>query len=130
MNFRDLKSTSRRQGVVTRRQTGNELEHRWKARIFRHGSQFGPAFVDVTFPTEQGGSIKLCLRYSELRHRKRLLDHLSDYLPVFPDEIDASDSARLQFIQGLVATQSPNDIEIEPDRTGFFDKHAFKSAIP
>jgi hypothetical protein len=125
MSFKDSKSASRRRDASTRGQSVEEIDHLWKVRRFRYGSRSGPAFVEFTFPTEGGGSVKLCVRYSELRHRKRLLDQLSDYLPVFPDEIEGSDSTRFQFVQGLIATQSPGDIEVEPDRTGFFDKRTF-----
>jgi hypothetical protein len=126
MTFRDnTKSASRRRDESNRRRSTNDLDHQWAVRRFRSGSRAGPAFVEFTFPTEEGETGQLCLPYSELRHPKRLLDHLADYLPVFPQNTEASDASRFRFITDLVEFQSSSDIEIVPDRTGFLDKRTF-----
>jgi hypothetical protein len=125
MTFRDTKSASRRQASGDERRSVNDVERQWAVRRFRSGSRVGPVFVEFKFSTEEGETGQLCLPYSELRHPKRLLDHLADYLPVFPQNIDASDASRYQFIQDLVASHDSGSIEVVPDRTGFLDKQTF-----
>jgi hypothetical protein len=125
MTFRDTKSASRRQDTGNGRRSVNDVDHQWKVRLFRSGSHSGPVFIDFSFPTRDGRTNEICIPYSELRHKARLLDQLANCLPLFPREIGPKDSDRFAFIQELVEAQGDDSIDIEPDRTGFFDQHTF-----
>jgi hypothetical protein len=54
-----------------------------------------------------------------------LFDELAKHLPQFPRNIGSKDSDRLDFIEQLIYTQSKHGIDIEPARSGFFDKQTF-----
>jgi Domain of unknown function (DUF927) len=126
MTFRDnTKSASRRRDESNRRRSVNDVHHQWKVRVFRLGSQSGSVSVNFSFPTRDGLTNEICIPYSELRHKARLLDQLANYLPLFPKEVGGKDSERFAFIQELIAAQGDDSIDIEPDRTGFFDQHTF-----
>ena len=125
MTFRDTKSSFRRRDESTRRRSTNDLDHQWKVRVFRLGSQSGSVSVNFSFPTRDGLTNEICVPYSELRHKARLLDQLANYLPLFPREVGGKDSERFAFIQELIASQGDDSIDIEPDRTGFFDQKTF-----
>jgi Domain of unknown function (DUF927) len=126
MTFRDnTNSASRRRDESNRRRSANDLDHQWKVRVFRLGSQSGPVSVNFSFPTRDGRTNEICVSYSELRHRTRLLDQLANHLPLFPRDVGPKDSKHFAFIQELVAAQGDDRIDIEPDRTGFLDQNTF-----
>jgi len=58
------------------------------------------------------------------RHLNQLLDQFSNYLPIFPPDVDRTDKAQGEFIQELVAGAA-NSIELLPERTGFIDADTF-----
>ena len=97
---------------------------KWSVRRFRIGSPSGPAAVEFTFPTEEGGVGQLRVAHSELRHPKRLLDEFSNHLPVFPTTLKSDDQSRFQYIQDLVDSHT-GEIELVPAKTGFLDKNSF-----
>ena len=103
--------------------TVGDVAGKWRARRLRSGSLSGPAFVEFTFPTEEGGLSKLCVRNSELRHMHRLLDQFADRLPVFPPEVKLTDRGQGRFILELAS--KAGRVELVPDRTGFLDKDTF-----
>jgi hypothetical protein len=125
MTFRDTKSASRRRDESNRRRSTNDLDHQWKVRVFRLGSQSGSVSINFSFPTRDGLTNEICIPYSELRHKARLLDQVANYLPLFPEEVGGKDSERFAFIQELIATKGDDSIDIEPDRTGFLDQNTF-----
>ena len=124
---RKNKSTSRHCDEPTRhREVARELvgapdkiRKQWSVRILRHGSLTGPAFIEFKFPTQGGGLSELTVRNSDLRHNT-LLDHFSDYLPIFPTDVGTADPARCHFIRGLVSSAA-SSIALLPDATGFID---------
>jgi hypothetical protein len=125
MIFRDIKSASRRQDPSNRRPRVDDVEHQWKVHVFRFGSHAGPVFVDFSFPTRDGRTNEIRVPYNDLRHRGRLLDELTNRLPLFPRQIGSTDRDRFAFIQELVTSHGDDRIGIEPDRTGFFDQRTF-----
>jgi hypothetical protein len=102
------------------------IRAKWSARILRKGSLTGPAFIEFTFPTVGGGTSQFRASHSDMRsrHLNTLLDQFSNYLPIFPADVGATDKAQGQFIQELVARAS-NSIELLPQRTGFIDPATF-----
>jgi putative DNA primase/helicase len=102
------------------------IRAKWSARILRQGSLTGPAFIEFTFPTKGGGTSQFRANHSDMRsrHLNTLLDQFSNYLPIFPADVDRTDAAQGQFIQELVAGTSKS-IELLPERTGFVDPDTF-----
>ena len=88
------------------------------------GSLTGPASIEFVFPTQGGGTSHLRLPFSELRHPQKLLDQFSMLLPIFPTEVDETDTARTEYIQDL-ASSAVSFIELLPTQTGFIDKDTF-----
>jgi hypothetical protein len=111
-----------RRGTRSRRRRGSHSG--WSIRRFRIGTSTGLAYVEFTFPTEEGETSRLRVPHSELRHRSRLLDQLADHLPIFPKNVEPKDATRGQFIQDLVESYR-GSIDVVPDRTGFIDKDTF-----
>jgi hypothetical protein len=107
-------------------QKARKIRAQWSARILRQGSLTGPAFIEFTFPTKGGGTSQFRANYSDMRsrHLNQLLDQFSNYLPIFPADIDLTDKAQGEFIQELVAGASKS-IELLPERTGFIDAATF-----
>jgi Domain of unknown function (DUF927) len=101
-----------------------KVRAKWSARILRKGSMTGPAFIEFTFPTRAGGTSQFREDHCELRspQMKQLLDQFSNYLAIFPPDLDRTDNAQRQFIQKLVAKAA---IELLPERTGFVDANTF-----
>ena len=96
----------------------------WSAKTYREGSASGPASIEYSFPTQDGGTGKLRIPLSELRHPKRLLDQFFDLMPVFPRAVGDSDELRVQFLKELQARMR-GPVEIMPTRTGFIDLSSF-----
>jgi hypothetical protein len=109
-----------------RAKKAKRIRAKWSARILRQGSLTGPAFIEFTFPTRGGGTSQFRANYSDMRsrHLNQLLDQFSNYLPIFPTDLDRTDAAQGEFIQKLVAGASKS-IEILPERTGFIDAATF-----
>ena len=105
-------------------QTQDKIRKQWSARILRHGSLTGPAFIEFKFPTQGGGLSELSVRHSDMRHNKQLLDQFSDYLPIFPADVGKSDTAQFEFIKRLVSSAA-SSIVLLPDATGFIDISTF-----
>jgi hypothetical protein len=97
----------------------DKIRKKWSVQILRRGSLTGPAFIEFKFPTQGGGLSELTVRNSDLRHNK-LLDHFSDYLPIFPANVGTTDPAQCQFIRGLVSSGA-SSITLLPETTGFID---------
>jgi hypothetical protein len=95
---------------------------KWSARILRKGSLVGPASVELTFPTRGGGGRHFSAPYSEIRHRKTLVDKLLDLLPIFPLHVGANPTSQAEFVHKLVDAAP---IELQPDKTGFVDAETF-----
>jgi hypothetical protein len=95
----------------------------WQAKLFRRGDANGPAFIDYTFPTEDGGKGRLQVPRSEIRHRRRLLDRFCDLLALFPAGT-ADDKTRLAFLEKL-ASRNHGKVEVFPTRPGFVTKDCF-----
>jgi hypothetical protein len=98
----------------------DQLQNQWTIRRYRVGTLTGPAYVEFKFPTEGGGTSRLCVPNSDLRHPNSLLDQFANLLPIFPKDVPATDAAHKQFIQDLVATGNA-PLELVPTRTGFID---------
>jgi hypothetical protein len=105
-----------------------EVAANWSARVLRAGSLTGPAPIEFAFPTQGDGISHLRRPYSELRHPKTLLDQFSNLLPIFPTDVDATDTARTEFIRELVSSAA-SSIELLPTQTGFVDKDTFVNRI-
>src|ERR1039457_1578054 len=71
-----------------------DIKKKWATRIFREGASTGPAFVEYTFPTQDGAIGHLRVPFSELRHPKRLLDQLYNHMPVFPRNLGVGDNSQ------------------------------------
>ena len=95
----------------------------WQARLFRRGDANGPAFIDYTFPTEDGRKGRLQVPRSEIRHRRRLLDRFCDLMALFPARA-ADDNARVAFLEKL-ASRDHRKVEVFPTRPGFVSKDCF-----
>jgi hypothetical protein len=106
------------------RKAKKEIREKWSVRVLRRGSLTGPAFIEFTFPTKGGAASRFRSAYDKMRHLKNLLDEFSNYLPIFPTDIDETDAARGAFIQDLVARAS-GTFELLPERTGFVDADTF-----
>jgi putative DNA primase/helicase len=124
----DRKSNSARHPSPSDRKAekAKRIRAKWSARILRQGSLTGPAFIEFTFPTKGGGTSQFRANHSDMRsrHLNTLLDQFSNYLPIFPADVDRTDAAQGQFIQELVAGTSKS-IELLPERTGFVDPDTF-----
>jgi hypothetical protein len=96
----------------------------WIIRRYRVGTLTGPAYVEFTFPTEGGGTSRLCVPNSDLRHSNALLDQFANLLPIYPNDLPATDTAHKQFIQGLAASGNV-PLELVPTSTGFIDRNTF-----
>ena len=99
----------------------DKIRKKWSVQILRRGSLTGPAFLEFKFPTQGGGLSELTMRNSDLRHNK-LLDHFSDYLPIFPANVGTTDPAQCQFIRGLVSSGAELDHAI----TGYDRVHRYR----
>jgi hypothetical protein len=115
----------KKRGVAAPRGHEGIVNTAWSIRRFREGALEGPVSVEFTFPTEGGGSGRLCIPYSELRHPGKLLDQFANYLPEFPPSVGAAnDSRHIAFLRELVASHE-GPLEWVPHRTGFHDLDAF-----
>jgi Domain of unknown function (DUF927) len=111
---------------------GNKVDKRgrdkqqtqWTIRRYRVGTLTGPAYIEFKFPTEGGGTSQLCVPNSDLRHANVLLDQFANLLPIFPEDVAATDAGHKQFIQDLVASGKAG-LELVPTSTGFIDQNTF-----
>jgi hypothetical protein len=116
---------SKRRGCARSRKRGHvKRRNPWSVRRYRVGTLTGPAFIEFKFPTEGGGFSRLCVRNSDLRHMKTLLDQFADYLPIFPSDVPSTEAGQRQFIQGL-ASSGAAPLELVPTSTGFVDRNTF-----
>jgi hypothetical protein len=113
------------------RDTGNgahepskSIRAEWSARILRQGSLVGEAFIEFSFPTRGGGQSRILAPYNNIedRHKNRLIDELTNLLPIFPPAAGSNEDAQIKFIRELVDTAS---IELLPEKTGFVDANTF-----
>jgi hypothetical protein len=95
----------------------------WQAKLFRRDDANGPAFIDYTFPTEDGAKGGLQVPRSEIRHRRRLLDRFCDLMALFPART-ADDKTRVAFLERL-ASRNHAKVEVFPTRPGFMSKDCF-----
>jgi hypothetical protein len=95
----------------------------WQAKLFRRGDANGRAFIDYTFPTEDGAKGRLQVPRSEIRHCKRLLDGFCDLMALFPAGT-ANDEARIAFLEKL-ASRHHGKVEVFPIHPGFMNKDCF-----
>src|SRR4051812_35800142 len=109
---------------TTTTHTASLPKPKWSVRRFRFGTLTGPASVELSFPTEGGGMSKIMVQQSELRHQMKFLDRLSNHLPIFPNDVGASDKARFNFVTKLVLAYT-GPFELVPERTGFIDIGTF-----
>jgi hypothetical protein len=117
-------SKSRYRDATPNSQARDKIRKQWSVRILRRGSLIGPAFIEFQFPTQGGGTCELTLRNSDLRHRDKLLDQFSDYLPIFPSDVGTASDAQCEFIRGLVLSDA-SSIVLLPEATGFIDLYPF-----
>jgi hypothetical protein len=101
-----------------------DIIKRWEAKLFRRGDANGPAFIDYTFPTEDGGKGRLQVPRSEIRHRRRLLDRFCDLMALFPAGTAADDESRIGFLEKL-ASRHDGKVEVFPIHPGFMSKDCF-----
>jgi hypothetical protein len=113
------------------RETGNGAHEpsksiwaKWSARILRQGSLVGEASIEFSFPTRGGGQSRILAPYNNIgdRHKNRLLDELTNLLPIFPPAARSNEDAQIKFIRELVDKAS---IELLPEKTGFVDANTF-----
>lgn len=109
-----------------RRKAGkhSKRENQWTIRRYRVGTLSGPAYVEFKFPTEGGGTSQLCVPNSDLRHPNALLDEFANFLPIFPNDVPATDTAHKKFIHDLVGSGNAA-LELVPTSTGFIDQNTF-----
>ena len=99
-------------------------QSQWEVRRYRVGTLAGPAYVEFKFPTEGGGTSRLCVPNSDLRHMNALLDQFANFLPILPLDVLPTDAGHKKFIHDLL---SAGDIPLElvPMSTGFIDRDTF-----
>jgi hypothetical protein len=110
--------------VASPRLRERDVAKKWTAQLFREGSASGPAFVEYTFPTQDGSRGRLRVPLSELRHPTRLLDQFYDHMPVFPSDMGGRDRDQIEFLKAKMDRRR-GSVEVIPTRTGFIDKNAF-----
>ena len=100
------------------------IRAKWSARILRQGSLVGEASIEFSFPTRGGGQSRILAPYNNIgdRHKNRLLDELTNLLPIFPAAARSNEDAQIKFIRELVDAAP---IELQPDKTGFVDVDTF-----
>lgn len=107
-----------------RQRRRDKQQTQWTIRRYRVGTLTGPAYIEFKFPTEGGGTSQLCVPNSDLRHANALLDQFANLLPIFPEDVAATDAGHKQFIQDLVASGKAG-LELVPTSTGFIDQNTF-----
>lgn len=96
----------------------------WDVRLLRDDGD--RVWVQFHFPTHDGRRGVVTVANSLLRPRsfQKLLDEISDRLPMFPDDVGEDESKQLQYLKSLVQTDK---LEWMPSRCGFHDAATFVS---
>ena len=120
---KDNGSSHKKTSKHKRDRKARHIERLWSVRRFRADTENGLAYIEMTFPSEGNAVSHLCIKSSDLRHPKKLLDDLANRLPIFPHSANMNDNNRIEFIRALVA--SSRELEVLPSKTGFINKTAF-----